>query len=244
MISIDIDALEDLEQVDAAIQKLCKLRSKIFRERWLKGPLAEPWDDVQALRAKNTRGNGFAPWVVEAIKSSESRTILKPGADIQGREELLRMVQSGEATRMQKCRLGLVSYTFNGMDPQAAIQDDGIVCLIDGEKRKFLSRYVRQIHGLEWQDYLRRFDLPADYPRTSKDVIEQRKELAIERGLGKTRAPEPDEEEQRVQVTIPVRRTFGRRSAPQQVSVQVDIGSSVNTTVERRKERRLLDGLL
>lgn len=244
MISIDIDALEDLEQVDAAIQKLCKLRSKIFRERWLKGPLAEPYDDLvkyaSRIMAQNTRGHGFAPWFVEAIESSEGRTVLKPGADIQGREELLRRVHSGEATRMLKCRLGLVSYTFNGMDPQEAIQGDGIVCLIDGEKRKFLSRYVRQVHGLGWEEYLRRFDLPADYPRTSQDVIEQRKELAIERGLGKTRTPEPDEEEQQVQVAIPVRRAFGRRSASPQVSVNIDInGTTVSATTDSESARDL-----
>ena len=111
-------------------------------------------------------------------------------------------------------------------DPQEAIQDDGIVCLIDGEKRKFLGRYVRTVHGMEWPEYLERFDLPADYPQTCSDVIAQRAAAAIARGLGKHRRPR--EAGQQVQVTVPVRRSFGRRRSPQ-VSVKVGIGGTTVT---------------
>ncbi len=128
------------------------------------------------------------------------------------------------------------------MDPQEAVQDDGIVCLIDGKKRRFLSRYVQQVHGMEWQDYLDRYDLPADYPQTCKDLIEQRRKAAIDRGFGK-HDRDQEAEQQQVQVTVPIRKTFGRRGTSQQVSVQVDIGRSVNTTADRRKERKL-EGLL
>ncbi|MBY5475725.1 MucR family transcriptional regulator [Rhizobium leguminosarum] len=245
MISIDVNALEDLEQVDAAIDKLCKLRSKIFKDRWLKGPLAEPYGDGKALRAKarelvgrddlvkyatrivvaNTRGTGLTAYQAKLVTRLDE---LSP-------EDLDEM----NAVPMAR---SIGPYAPPFMDPQEAIQGDGIICLIDGEKRKFLSRYVRQVHGLEWHEYLRRFDLPDDYPRTSKDVIAQRAKAATERGFGKhDRIPNVEEQ---VQVTIPVRRTFGRRSVPQQVSVKVDIGGSVNTTAERRKERRLLGGLL
>lgn len=190
MISIDMNSLNDLAEVERAIEKLSFIRG--------------------------------------AIKARERRR-----ADVQGYEELLRRVHSGEATWGLKKRLGLLPDTFNGMDPQSAIQDDGIVCLIDGEKRKFLSRYVRAVHDMDWQDYLARFDLPADYPRTSRDVIAQRSKAATERGFGKhDRTPEAGEQ---IHVMAPViRRSFGRRPAPPQVSVNIDIGGA---TVSAQTDR-------
>ena len=240
MISIDVNALNDREKIADAIAKLTTVLTAL--ETAPKARRAPSFAEFVERTCRDAAiGVGFTPYQAQFVTrfdelTPEDLNELNAGPSSDGPILLTDTDSAGWERLLGPCRV-LSSIPF--MDPQEAIQGDGIVCLIDGEKRKFLSRYVRQVHGLGWEEYLRRFDLPADYPRTSKDVIEQRKELAIERGLGKTRAPEPDEEEQRVQVTIPVRRTFGRRSAPQQVSVQVDIGSSVNTTVERRKERRL-----
>lgn len=247
MISIDVNSLNDLAEVEKAIEKLSFVRDALkkaedarghaFREVWDKtfGP-TETTIKTRPLRGafdlgayasrvfaeSGRRFNGLTPYQEKVVTRLDELT-----------PEDLDEMNAGPAIRIEP-------YAPPFMDPQEAIQDDGIVCLIDGEKRKFLARYVRQVHGLEWYHYLARYDLPSDYPRTCRDVIKQRTELAIERGLGKTR---PDEDDQQVQVTVPIRKTFGRRAAPQQVSVQVDIGRSVNTTPERRKERRLT-GLL
>lgn len=228
MISIDVNALNDLAEVEKAIEKLSFVRDALKKK---------DEDDAEALASQGVWYHAFnpAPYLADAVRRFDGKTVVTRFSDLS--PEDLDEMNAGPAIRIE-------SYAPPFMDPQEAIQDDGIICLIDGEKRKFLSRYVRQVHGLSWEEYLRRFDLPADYPRTSKDVIEQRKELAIERGLGKTRAPEPDEEEQRVQVTVPVRRAFGRRSASPQVSVNIDInGTTASATTDsdsaRDLERRL-----
>ncbi|WP_168318390.1 MucR family transcriptional regulator [Rhizobium leguminosarum] len=229
MISIDVNSLNDRDQIADAIAKLTnvltaleaveKTRAKA-RELYLRDDIAEY---ARKIMAGNTHGIGLAPHHAKIVDRFSDLT-----------HEDLDELNAGFSIRIEP-------HAPPFMDPQEAIQDDGIFCLIDGAKRKFLARYVRQVHGLGWQEYLRRFGLPDDYPRTSKDVIAQRSKAATERGFGKhDRVPEIEEQ---VQVTVPVRRTFGRRSVPQQVIVKVDIGGSVNTTAGRRKERRL-GGLL
>jgi predicted transcriptional regulator len=225
MISIDVQSLNDLAEVEKAIEKLSFVRDALKKK---------DEDDAEVLASQGVWYHAFnpAPYLADAVRRFDEKTVVTRFADLT--PEDLDELNVGPVAR------SIEPYAPPLLDSQEAIQDDGIICLIDGEKRKFLSRYVRQVHGLGWEEYLRRFDLPADYPRTSKDVIEQRKELAIERGLGKTRAPEPDEEEQQVKVTVPVRRAFGRRSASPQVSVNIDInGTTVSATTDSESARDL-----
>lgn len=239
MISIDVNSLNDRDLIADAIAKLTTvltaLEAEAERRAKVRGLLYR--DDIaeyaRKIIAENTRGPGLTPYQI-VYRNALGEAFTKPDDEIvivtrfsDLTPEDLDEMNAGPTVR------SIEPYAPPFMDPQEAIQDDGIVCLIDGEKRKFLSRYVRQVHGLGWEEYLRRFDLPSDYPRTSKDVIAQRKELAIERGLGKTRAPEVEEQ---VQVTVPVHRTFGGRPAPQQVSVNIDIGGA---TVSAQTDRTL-----
>ena len=223
MISIDVNSLNDLDEVEKAIEKLSFVRDALRNKKD---------QDAEALASREAWYHAFnpAPYLADAIRRFEEGNILTRGADLT--PEDIDEMNAGAAVWPKLVPV---------MDPQEAIRDDGIVCLIDGQKRKFLERYVRTVHHMRWETYLGRFDLPGNYPKVCKDLLEQRRKAAIDRGFGKHHREQ--EAEQQVQVTVPIRKAFGRRAAPQQVSVQVDIGRSVNTTAERRKERRL-GGLL
>jgi predicted transcriptional regulator len=76
------------------------------------------------------------------------------------------------------------------MDPQKAIKYEGIVCLIDGESRTMLSRYLKAVHKMTPQEYIAHFNLPDDYPMTAQSYSDQKRKLAEKQGLGKYRTKE------------------------------------------------------
>lgn len=210
MISIDVNALNDLAEVEKAIEKLSFVRDALKNKK-----------DQDALASQEAWYHAFnpAPYLADAIRRFEEGKILTRFSDLA--PEDLDEMNAGPAVWPK-----LVPF----MDPQQAIHDDGIVCLIDGEKRKFLGRYVRTVHHMSWESYLDRFDLPADYPQVCKELLEQRRKAAIDRGFGKRHRDQ--EAKQHVQVAVPaVRRLFGRREAMPQVSVNVDINGSAVTAV-------------
>lgn len=48
-----------------------------------------------------------------------------------------------------------------------SIQPDGIVCLIDGQKRKMLMRHLKARYNITPEEYRAHFGLPDDYPMTA-----------------------------------------------------------------------------
>ncbi|MGV1989975.1 MucR family transcriptional regulator [Agrobacterium sp. 22-221-1] len=208
MISIDVNSLNDLAEVEKAIEKLSFVRDALKT-----AAAARTADLIEQLKRDIATGAGLT--YAEAY--SDWLTI--SGCEL---------VELNERDRGKVAPF---------MDPQEAIQDDGIVCLIDGKKRKFLARYVRQVHGLEWNEYRDLFDLPHDYPQTSGDLIAQRRSAAIDRGFGKRdRTQQPEDQ---VRVTVPSRRSFWSRKAPQ-VNVNIDInGSRVSAVTDRESAKSL-----
>jgi len=71
-------------------------------------------------------------------------------------------------------------------DPEDAIEDDQIRCLIDGVGRKMLTRYLRQKYGMEWDEYLEMFNLRKDYPTVAPKYSASKKAEALALGLGST----------------------------------------------------------
>ena len=57
--------------------------------------------------------------------------------------------------------------TWNGIDAEAAIEHDGIICLIDGVKSRMLHRHIHVTHKIKPEDYITRFGLRPDYPMTA-----------------------------------------------------------------------------
>lgn len=48
-----------------------------------------------------------------------------------------------------------------------SVSKDGIVCLIDGVRRKMLHRHLKTKYGITPEEYRKHFGLPGDYPMTA-----------------------------------------------------------------------------
>jgi predicted transcriptional regulator len=66
-----------------------------------------------------------------------------------------------------------------------SVQRDAVVCLECGWKGKMLRRHLSTRHGLSGEQYLKRWNLPAEHPLTAPNYSKQRSSLAKELGLGR-----------------------------------------------------------
>lgn len=66
-----------------------------------------------------------------------------------------------------------------------SVQRDAVICLECGWKGKMLRRHLSTRHGLTAEQYLKRWNLPADHSLTAPAYSAQRSTLAKELGLGR-----------------------------------------------------------
>ncbi len=76
------------------------------------------------------------------------------------------------------------------------VKEKYVVCLECGKKMRTLKAHIRKAHSLMPKEYFKRFGLdPKKYPLVCKEYSEQRRKLAMEKGLGaqrgKRKAPKP-----------------------------------------------------
>ena len=65
------------------------------------------------------------------------------------------------------------------------VKDKYVVCLECGKKMRTLKAHIRKAHNLMPKEYFKRFGLDAKkYPLVCKEYSEQRRKLAIDKGLG------------------------------------------------------------
>jgi len=69
-----------------------------------------------------------------------------------------------------------------------SVRHDYVVCLDCGYRGKTLRRHITTRHGLNRDDYLKRWGLKRDHPLTAPSYSEQRSMLAKELGLGRKAA--------------------------------------------------------
>jgi predicted transcriptional regulator len=68
------------------------------------------------------------------------------------------------------------------------VKEKHVVCLECGKKLRTLRTHIRKAHKLMPKEYFKKFGLdPKKYPLVCKDYSEQRRKLAMERGLGALR---------------------------------------------------------
>jgi predicted transcriptional regulator len=67
-----------------------------------------------------------------------------------------------------------------------SIRPDLLVCLVCGKPQKTLKRHLGAAHGLTPAQYRERFELKTDYPMIAPRYAQQRSELAVQSGLGRT----------------------------------------------------------
>jgi predicted transcriptional regulator len=70
-----------------------------------------------------------------------------------------------------------------------SIASDHLVCLVCGKKQKLLKRHLVVEHSLTPDQYRTVFDLKSDYPMVAPSYAQQRRELALQIGLGRPRKP-------------------------------------------------------
>lgn len=70
-----------------------------------------------------------------------------------------------------------------------SVQHDFIVCLEDGKSFKSLKRHLRTRYGMTPDEYRAKWGLPSDYPMVAPSYAEARSILAVEKGLGRKKAP-------------------------------------------------------
>ena len=66
-----------------------------------------------------------------------------------------------------------------------SVRPDRLVCLICGKPQKVLKRHLAVQHDLTPAQYRQRFGLKPDYPMAAPQYAEQRRELALQIGLGR-----------------------------------------------------------
>ena len=65
------------------------------------------------------------------------------------------------------------------------VKDKYVVCLECGKKMRTLKAHIRKAHNLLPKEYFKRYGLdPKKYPLVCKEYSEQRRKLAIAKGLG------------------------------------------------------------
>ncbi|MGD0971008.1 MAG: MucR family transcriptional regulator [Desulfobaccales bacterium] len=65
------------------------------------------------------------------------------------------------------------------------VKDKYVVCLECGRKMKSLKMHLQKVHGLIPKEYFWKFDLdPQKYPLVCKEYSDQRRKLALKKGLG------------------------------------------------------------
>ncbi len=65
------------------------------------------------------------------------------------------------------------------------VKEKYVVCLECGKKLRTLRTHIRKAHNLMPKEYFKRFGLdPKKYPLVCKEYSEQRRQLAVEKGLG------------------------------------------------------------
>jgi predicted transcriptional regulator len=72
-----------------------------------------------------------------------------------------------------------------------SVHHDYVVCLDCGYRGKTLRRHIATRHGLNRDDYLKRWGLKSDHPLTAPAYTEQRSMLAKELGLGRKATADP-----------------------------------------------------
>ena len=65
------------------------------------------------------------------------------------------------------------------------VKEKNVVCLECGKKLRTLRTHIRKAHNLMPKEYFKKYGLdPKKYPLVCKEYSEQRRKLAVEKGLG------------------------------------------------------------
>jgi len=95
-----------------------------------------------------------------------------------------------------------------------SVRPDYVVCLDCGFKGKTLRRHINTRHGLNGDDYRRRWGLRSDHPLTAPAYSERRSSMAKELGLGRKPNAQVAQTATPVVATAPVDADAETQTAP------------------------------
>lgn len=70
------------------------------------------------------------------------------------------------SSQIGRARARTTAATVSNVDVPDTVFDDGIICLIDGEKKKDLRKWLTLQYGITPSEYRRMYNLPEGYPMT------------------------------------------------------------------------------
>jgi predicted transcriptional regulator len=70
-----------------------------------------------------------------------------------------------------------------------SVQPSQLICLVCGKPQKVLKRHLAVQHDLTPGQYRERFELKPDYPMVAPNYAQQRREVALQTGLGRPKKP-------------------------------------------------------
>lgn len=76
------------------------------------------------------------------------------------------------------------------LQPKDSIKEDCLVCLLDGQKKKMLKRYLWARYQLTAEAYRALFQLPGDYPMVALTYADEKRAIARAHGITKKDDPE------------------------------------------------------
>jgi predicted transcriptional regulator len=146
----------------------------------------------------------------------------------------------GQPVQLEEVRTPAVSV-------RRSVSQDYVVCMDCGYRGKTLRRHISTRHGLNRDEYLRRWGLHADHPLTAPAYSERRSTLAKALGLGRKPAAEtvpeavptvsaPADADRKAEATPAPK----RRSRAASKSITVDVASEAvpaPTPVRKRRSR-------
>lgn len=78
---------------------------------------------------------------------------------------------------------GIPARDLSAKEIKDAVKPADILCFEDGKRYKTLRRTLTK-HGLTPEQYRAKWKLPADFPMVSADYAAQRRDIAVQQGLG------------------------------------------------------------
>ncbi|MBY3433147.1 MucR family transcriptional regulator [Rhizobium laguerreae] len=147
------------------------------------------------VEQNRTRGRKTA-WqkIIEELADRELRTAARnhKKIDAEGLAAAIAAKPTGvtDAQAKRAYSLETTGYPFSHldrkpvMDPEKALGAK-ITCLIDGEERTMMSRYIDAHYAMTPEEYIAHFNLRPDYPMTANGYKEEKRRLAAVQELGK-----------------------------------------------------------
>jgi len=178
--------LECVSDVDAAVAQVSTaVESPAPVAENANVPAAEP----APARASTARPRAEQPekseeTVAAAAQSVAADTVAEPVA--QQEQETVELSDDPDSP----------NYRFKHLSRQPrvpkeeSVQNDYIVCLFDGVKKKMIKRWLKTRYGMTPEQYKRHFDLPEDYPMVAPGYSGEKRQYAIKQGFGKTNKKE------------------------------------------------------